>query len=85
MVFRTVFYVPSILPVVAATILWRWIYNYEYGLVNNLLNMLHLPSVLWMQDPQWTKPALTDYGSVGERECVYYFPGGNEGCSANVL
>lgn len=71
--FRTVFYVPSILPVVAATILWRWIYNYEYGLVNNLLNMLHLPSVLWMQDPQWTKPALTAWGFGAAETYLLFF------------
>ena len=71
--FRTVFYVPSILPVVAATILWRWIYNYEYGLVNNLLNLFHLPGILWTKDPQWTKPALAIMGLWGSGNVFIIF------------
>jgi len=39
-VYRTVFYLPAIVPAVASSILWLWVLNPEIGLVNSLLRML---------------------------------------------
>jgi len=41
--FRTLYYLPSVVPVVASSILWMWMLNPEYGLVNQTLKALHLP------------------------------------------
>jgi multiple sugar transport system permease protein len=57
-VFRTIYYLPSIVPAVAAAVLWAWILNTEFGLLNSLLNYLGLPKVAWLQDPDWALPAL---------------------------
>ncbi len=60
-VFRTMFFVPSIVPMVAGSVLWLWLLNPQYGLVNTLLTWLQLPPSLipgWMADPKWSKPAL---------------------------
>jgi len=56
--FRTIFYLPSIVPVVASSVLWLWILNPDYGLVNLLLRHLGLPERGWLADPAWSKPAL---------------------------
>lgn len=66
--FRTIFYLPSIVPVVASSVLWLWLLNPENGLVNaiidavgRLLAHIGLPSVTgpgWLADPAWSKPAL---------------------------
>lgn len=60
--FRVVFYLPSIVPVIAATMLWTWMLNGQYGLVNAVLAPLLRPFGLtppvWVFDPAWTKPAL---------------------------
>jgi len=40
--FRTVFFLPSICAAVAVAMLWRWLYNPEFGLINDLLRALHL-------------------------------------------
>lgn len=55
--FRTVYYLPTIVPVVASSMLWAWIFNSEFGLLNAVLRTLGLPKVLWLQDPTWVMPA----------------------------
>ncbi len=57
-VFRTVYYLPSIVPAVASAVLWAWILNTEFGLLNVLLTAIGLPKVQWLQDPDWALPAL---------------------------
>jgi len=63
--FRTVYYLPSIVPAVASAVLWAWILNTEFGLLNVLLNALGLPKIKWLQDPQWALPALILMGLWG--------------------
>jgi multiple sugar transport system permease protein len=57
-VFRTIYYMPSIVPAVANAVLWAWILNSEFGLLNALLHAVGLPKVLWLQKPEWALPAL---------------------------
>jgi multiple sugar transport system permease protein len=65
--YRTLFYLPSITPVVANAILWLWIFNSDYGIANWLLTVLHLPKVLWLQDPHVAKVSLVlmSYWGIG--------------------
>lgn len=56
--FRVVFYMPSITNVVAVAVVWSYLYNPQLGLFNYLLNLLHLPSVPWLQDPIMAKISL---------------------------
>jgi multiple sugar transport system permease protein len=56
--YRTVFYLPSIVPVVAVSVLWMWVLNPQYGLVNAMLGRLGLPEPGWISDPAWSKPSL---------------------------
>ena len=60
-VFRTMFFVPSIVPMVAGSVLWLWLLNPNYGLINTVLQAMHVsPQFIpgWMADPKWAKPAL---------------------------
>jgi multiple sugar transport system permease protein len=56
--FRTLYYLPSIVPAVASAVLWVWIFNSEFGLLNLLLRSLGLKKVLWLQDPNTALAAL---------------------------
>lgn len=56
-IFRTIFYLPTITPVVASAVLWLWIFNGRIGLLNALLNWLGLSAVGWLTDPVMTKPS----------------------------
>jgi len=57
-VFRTLYYLPSIVPAVANAVLWAWFLNSDFGLLNALLHAIGLPKVLWLQKPEWALPAL---------------------------
>jgi multiple sugar transport system permease protein len=61
-VYRTIFYLPSITPVVATAVLWLWIFNAQYGLLNTVLTALGVPTIGWLTDPAWTKPSLIFMG-----------------------
>jgi multiple sugar transport system permease protein len=57
-VFRTVFYLPYILPLVATSLLWIWVLNPERGLINSLLALASIKGPNWMGDPGLLKPSL---------------------------
>lgn len=62
--FRTIFYLPSIVPVVASSVLWLWLLNPDSGMVNAVIDgigrLLNIPlqGPGWMQSPLWSKPSL---------------------------
>ena len=51
--YRTVFYIPSIVPVVATSVIFVWILNPQIGLVNGLLAQLGVTGPAWLQDTRW--------------------------------
>lgn len=57
-VWRTLFYLPSIVPMVAASILWIWIFNPQSGLLNGLLASIGIDGPEWLQDKNTSKWAL---------------------------
>ncbi len=56
--FRTAVYIPSITNIVAVSVLWLWIFNPEFGLLNAGLRLFGIHDILWLQDEHWSKPAL---------------------------
>lgn len=50
--FRTLLFLPAITMPAAIGILWRWLFNYKFGLINVLLNALKLESVAWLSEPE---------------------------------
>ncbi len=57
-VFRTIFYLPSVLAGVAYVVLWMWIFNPQGGLLNTLLAAFGIVGPRWLIDPQWALPSL---------------------------
>lgn len=57
-IYRTMFFLPSITPVVATTLLWMLIFQPDFGLANYVLDALGLPKQLWFLDPAEAKPVL---------------------------
>ena len=57
-VWRTFFYLPSIMPVVASSILWLWIFNPNAGMLNAFLASFGVHGPNWLQDEEMSKPAL---------------------------
>ena len=57
-VFRTIYYLPSVLPGVAFVVLWMWILHPDVGLLNTLLSYMGIEGPRWLADPDWALPAL---------------------------
>jgi len=57
-VYRTIFFLPSLMPVVAGSILWMWMYNGQSGLINTALRSIGIDGPAWLGDPTWSKPAI---------------------------
>jgi multiple sugar transport system permease protein len=55
---RTFFYLPSIVPAVASSILWIWILNPNVGLLNSIFAAFGIHGPNWLQDEHISKPAL---------------------------
>ncbi|MFF0343686.1 carbohydrate ABC transporter permease [Kribbella sp. NPDC004875] len=72
-VFRTIFYLPVVLPAVAVLTLWKYIYDPTYGLANQLLKALHLPTSMWLGDAHVALPAILIVGvwSVGGTMMIF--------------
>jgi multiple sugar transport system permease protein len=56
--FRIAFFVPTLTPLVAGVLLWRWILQPTYGPVNSILGLLGIQGPGWLLDPNWSVSAL---------------------------
>ena len=56
--YRTALFMPAIVPLVAASLLWVWMFNPGQGPINGLLGMLGIEGPNWLQSERWSKPAL---------------------------
>lgn len=57
-VFRTVYFLPSVCSGIAVALLWGWLYNTNFGLVNHLLRGVGLPRVSWLADKRIAMPSI---------------------------
>lgn len=77
--FRTFFYLPSILPAVASSVLWLWMLNPDIGLANALLRWLGLPTSQWLYSPASAKPTFILMGLWGVGNTMVIFLAGLQG------
>jgi multiple sugar transport system permease protein len=63
--FRTLFYMPSMIPVVASAIVWGGVMNTDSGWINQLLGLAKIPGPDWLNDTNWIYPALVLIGLWG--------------------
>lgn len=77
--FRTLFYIPAIVPAVASVALWIWIFNGRWGLLNQFLRSWGIPGPGWLTDPSWTKPSLIIWTVWGMGTTMIIFLAGLQG------
>lgn len=56
--FRTLFYLPAVVPTVAASIVWLWIFDTRRGILNYGLSLIGIDPIRWLTSPDWSKNAL---------------------------
>lgn len=77
-IYRTVYYLPSILPAVATALLWRWLFNPDAGLLNNalrpVLRPFEIPPPNWFGDATYVLPAfiiISLWGIAGANMVIF--------------
>jgi len=71
--FRTIFYLPSIFPTVAVAMVWLWLYNPNYGLIDSTLASLGLQVIPWLSDPSIAKLSLILIAVWGQGATIVIF------------
>jgi multiple sugar transport system permease protein len=71
--YRTLFYIPSIVPVVASSLIFVWIFQPSFGIVNSLLSDLHVNGPAWFFSIAWSKPTFILLGlwGLGQPMVIY--------------
>lgn len=72
-IWRTMWYLPSIVPAVAAAAVWRWGLHPEFGPINYPLKLLGLPAPRWLADPDWIVPSIVFISLWGLGNSVLIF------------
>jgi multiple sugar transport system permease protein len=57
-IFRGAFFIPVVSAWVAVALLWMWIFNPKYGVLNYLIGLLGIQGPAWLFDPNWAMPAI---------------------------
>jgi len=82
--FRTFFFLPVIFPIVAASILWLWLLNPPYGLVNQLLAFAGIRGPGWFYDANWAKNGIILMTIWGAGDVVIIYLGALQGVSRSL-
>ncbi|GBG10545.1 ABC transporter permease [Paenibacillus sp. MY03] len=71
--FRTIIYLPSIVPAVASAMIWMWLLNPDLGLINTVLEWLHLPTSNWLYAESSVIPSvvLTTLWGIGGTVIIF--------------
>jgi len=72
-IFRTIVFIPSLVPTVASAVVWMWLLNSRSGMFNALLGDLHIPGPGWLTDPSWVIPSLVlmSLWGIGNTTVIY--------------
>jgi multiple sugar transport system permease protein len=73
-IFRTIFYLPTVVSGVAISIIWGWIFNSEYGILNYLFSFIGIEGPKWLIDPKWAiiTIVIASAWGVGTMMLIFY-------------
>ncbi|WP_348773280.1 carbohydrate ABC transporter permease [Paenibacillus pabuli] len=72
-IFRTIFFLPTLVPQVALAVLWMWLLHPNFGLVNGLLANIGIDGPSWLGGESWSKPSLIlmSLWGIGQAVVIY--------------
>ena len=76
--FRVLFFLPSLTPLVALALLWQWIFQPDFGVLNFLLAKVGIDGPGWLSSIEWALPSLIImalWGTVGGGQMVIFLAG----------
>lgn len=57
-IYRTIFYLPTVTSGVAMALIWTWVLNPSFGIINMVLNFFGIQGPAWLGDPKWAMPGI---------------------------
>lgn len=84
-IYRVIYFLPSIVPTVASTILWLWILNPQVGILNSILGAIGIDGPNWMSNPVWSKPGLILLGMWGMGGTIVIYLSGLQDVPVSLL
>ena len=77
-IYRTLYYLPSLTPIVASSMLWIWIFQPDFGVMNYLLSKVGIDGPGWLSSIEWALPSLVImslWGTVGGDRMIIFLAG----------
>jgi len=84
-IYRVIYFLPSIVPTVASTLLWLWILSPQQGVMNTLLGRIGIQGPNWLNDPNWSKPSLILLAMWGMGSTIVIYLSGLQDVSTSLL
>jgi len=84
-IYRVIYFLPSIVPTVASTLLWLWILSPQQGVMNTLLGHIGIQGPNWLNDPNWSKPSLILLAMWGMGSTIVIYLSGLQDVSTSLL
>ncbi len=82
--FRTFFYLPSVISGVALAMIWAWVFNGEYGILNYFLSLMGINGPDWLNDMSWALVAMVIASLWGQGQMMLIFLAGLKGISKEM-
>lgn len=86
-IFRTAFFLPSLTPTVALALLWVWLFDPNFGVINDALSLVGIDGPGWFVSPDWAMPAviLTSLWASWGGSTMLIFLAGLQGVDRSLL
>ena len=72
-VYRTLYFLPVVTMTVAVGMVWRWLYNADFGLINHILKLVSIEGPRWLTDPSWSLSSIAVvaiWGGIGHNMVI---------------
>lgn len=83
-ILRTIYYVPSVTTGVAVALLWEWMFEPTYGVIDTMLSWVGIPGPPWLGSTTWAMPALILMGTWGIGGAMVIFLAGIKGVPTHL-
>lgn len=83
-IYRTLFYLPSVVSGVALALIWGWVFNGQYGLLNYVLSLVGISGPDWLNDPHWALLAMVIASLWGQGAVMLIFLAGLKNIPAEL-
>ncbi|MCX7884162.1 MAG: sugar ABC transporter permease [Caloramator sp.] len=73
-IYRTLYFLPAVTMPAAIAMVWKWLYNYDYGLINYILSKFGIEKIYWVSDPKialYSIIAISVWSSVGYNMVIF--------------